>query len=868
MEKIAFISDSVVIFWRPLLLTAGTLTAVFFFLALYLLKARRGVRALIVVPAMVALGLLGARLVHWYCRFGEYDGLRDALTRFSGGFALLGVFAGCLVGAFLLWLLRISPSLGELLDCASIAGCAGIGVGRLAYFFDAADRGLLLDTLRELPWAYPVINSVSGETEYRLATFLLQSMWAGILFVLLLLVYLIFTRRSKLRSGDVCLLFLLLYFSAEIVLDSTRYDVLTFRSNGFVNITQVFGAVAIVFAVALLSIRMVRRRGMRKWYVGLWLLIAVMLGTAGYMEYNVQRHASQALFSYCTMGAALGVIVLSSVVMLAITPAPVRPRQSVLQTAPASRVKRRSFFARHRLGCLMAMLIATLVGALLFLGSRVFVLAGGQLLLRSATSLDLQRKNLTQQDYLDIQQALPDCTIVWNVPIQGKKYPSTSARIEINDPSLGDSAVLRYFTQLEILDARRCTDLSGLENYLTAAGMEDFPCVFTVGGVEVNSTAQEITLENASIEQLHQVLPMLPQLQSVSLEGQLPSTADRIALIADYPQVMFNWMVPLGNRALPSQTETLDLSHQSLSFQELKDILDQMPGLSYVNLLGCGLSDEQMLELAQRYPQCDFLGEVCVAGKTFRTDAAELDLSGQPMASEADVEKMLPCFHQLTRVNMSGCGIDDETMDALNRRYEDIRFVWTVKIQRFDFPTDSIYFYPWKMDNNIMVTTEDLYPLRYCTDLECIDIGHMWEVRSCEWVEYMPNLKYLIIGETGITDISPLSSCKNLIYLEMFTINVTDLSPLLGCTALQDLNLGRVYASPEPLKQMTWLKNLWWANVDKTYGRPCSGAKAVLEPALPNTTMQFDGAHPSAAGWRQLPNYFAMRDLMGMHYLQ
>ena len=864
MEKIAFISDSVVIFWRPLLLTAGALTAVLFFLAFY----RRGVRALVAVPTMAALGLLGARLVHWYCRFGEYDGLRDALTRFSGGFALLGVFAGCLVGAFLLWLLRIAPSLGELLDCASIAGCAGIGVGRLAYFFDAADRGLLLDTLRELPWAYPVINSVSGETEYRLATFLLQSMWAGMLFVLLLLVYLIFTRRSRLRSGDVCLLFLLLYFSAEIVLDSTRYDVLTFRSNGFVNITQVFGAVAIVFAVVLLSIRMVRRRGMRKWYVGLWLLIAVMLGTAGYMEYNVQRHASQAMFSYCTMSAALGIIVLSSVVMLAITPVPVRPRESVSQTAPAARVKRRSFFARHRLGCLMAMLVVTLVGALLFLGSKVFVLAGGQLLLRSATSLDLQRKSLTQQDYLDIQQALPDCTIVWNVPIQGKKYPSTSTQIEIDDPSLGDSAMLRYFSQLEILDARRCTDLPGLEKYLAAAGMEDFPCVFTVGGVEVFNTAREISLENASIDQLHQVLPMLPQLQSVSLEGQLPSTADRIALIADYPQVTFNWMVPLGNRALPSRTETLDLSYQSLSFQELKDTFDQMPGLSRVNLLGCGLSDEQMLELAQRYPQCDFLGEVCVAGKTFRTDATELDLSGQPVASEADVEKMLPCFHQLTRVNMSGCGIDDETMDALNRRYEDIRFVWTVKIQRFDFPTDSIYFYPWKMDNNIMVTTEDLYPLRYCTDIECIDIGHMWEARSCEWVEYMPNLKYLIIGETGITDISPLASCKNLIYLEMFTINVTDLSPLLGCTALQDLNLGRVYASPEPLTKMTWLKNLWWANVDKTYGLPCSGAKAVLEAALPNTTMQFDGAHPSAAGWRQLPNYFAMRDLMGMHYLQ
>ena len=865
MEKIAFISEGIVIFWRPLLITAGALTAILFFLALDLMKACRGVRAFVAVLTMVVLGLLGGRLVHWYCRFGEYHGLRDALTHSTGGFALLGVFAGCLLGGFLLWLLRIVPSLGELLDCASIAGCAGIGVGRLAYFFDSADRGILLDTLRELPWAYPVTNSVSGEAEYRLATFLLQSMWAGILFVLLLLVYLIFTRRSRLRSGDVCLLFLLLYFSAEIVLDSTRYDALTFRSNGFVNITQVFGALAIVFVAVLLSIRMVRRRGMRKWYAGLWLLIAVMLGTAGYMEYNVQRHASQAMFSYCTMSAALGVIALSSIVMLAITPVPaVRARESTFQTDPE---KRPSFVVRHRLGCLRALLIATLVGALLFLGSKVWILAGGQLLLRNAAFLDLQSKSLTQQDYLDIQQALPDSTVVWNVPVQGKSYPSNSAQIEIKNPSLGDSAMLSYFSLLEILDARHCADLSGLDDYLAAAGMEEFPCVFTVGGVEIMNTAQDISLENASIDQLRQVLPMLHNLQSVSLEGQLPSTADRIALIADYPQVTFHWTVSVGNRTLSNKAETMDLSNQTLSFQELTDTFDQMPDLHQVNLLGCGLSGEQMLELVQRYPQCDFLGEVSVAGKTFRTDAAELDLSGQPVASEADVEKMLPCFYQLTRVNMSGCGLDDETMDALNRRYEDIRFVWTVKIQRFDFPTDSIYFYPWKMQNGIMVTTEDLYPLRYCTDLECIDIGHMWEVENCDWVEYMPNLKYLIIGETGITDISPLSSCKNLIYLEMFTINVTDLSPLLGCTALQDLNLGRVYASPEPLKQMTWLKNLWWANVDGLYNRPCSGAKAIMMEALPDTNMQFDGAHPSAAGWRQLPNYFAMRDLLGMYYL-
>ena len=247
-----------------------------------------------------------------------------------------------------------------------------------------------------------------------------------------------------------------------------------------------------------------------------------------------------------------------------------------------------------------------------------------------------------------------------------------------------------------------------------------------------------------------------------------------------------------------------------------------------------------------------------------------MDLSGREITSLDTLEEMLPCFPLLQRVDMSHCGIDDETMEALNQRHEGIQFVWTVVIHGYDFPTDSLYFFPWKLNGGeyMDVTDEDMEALRYCHDIQCVDIGHMWYVTNCEWVRYMPELKYLIIGETGITDITPLSTCKKLVYLEMFTIQVTDLTPLQGCTALEDLNLGRVYdADPEPLTKMPWLKNVWWANVDGTYGRGASNAKQVLTEALPNTQLKFNLEHPTSGGWRQLPNYYAQRDLMGMFYM-
>ena len=215
---------------------------------------------------------------------------------------------------------------------------------------------------------------------------------------------------------------------------------------------------------------------------------------------------------------------------------------------------------------------------------------------------------------------------------------------------------------------------------------------------------------------------------------------------------------------------------------------------------------------------------------------------------------------------MCNCGLDNETMDALNQTYPDIRFVWSIRIRYYDIRTDATYFYPFKLQRDLFINNEEASLLRYCTDMVCIDVGHMGQITDCEWAAYMPELKYLIIGETAISDLSPLSNCKKLVYLELFTIPVTDYSPLLECTALEDLNLGKTYGSTEPIAQMTWLKNLWWCGAP-TRNLPCSNAQEVLPQALPNTTIKLWLEHPTASGWRKLDNYYAMRDYMDMFYL-
>lgn len=304
MDRIAYIFGETFIYWSSIVLTMAVVSAACLFLAFYLYKEKNVVAAATVIPLSVVLSLVLARFMHWYCRADSYFSFASAMTDYSGGgYALLGVFAGCSLAAVIVRATKITENLPSLLDSMSLAGCAGIAVGRLSCFFNTQDRGQIIASVQSLPWVYPVTNSVSGAQEYRLATFMIQAMVTTVVFIALF-VYAART-RGKRRDGDLTLFFLLLYGATQVVLDSTRYDSLFFRSNGFISIVQVVSALATGLACAVFSVRLVQRQGFKKWYIGLWTVFAAFVGLGCYMEYHVQRHGDQPVFAYSFMSLAL-----------------------------------------------------------------------------------------------------------------------------------------------------------------------------------------------------------------------------------------------------------------------------------------------------------------------------------------------------------------------------------------------------------------------------------------------------------------------------------------------------------------------------------------------------------------------------------
>ena len=122
-------------------------------------------------------------------------------------------------------------------------------------------------------------------------------------------------RKRKIKDGDIFFLFLGAYCISQIVCDSTRYDALVFRSNGFVSMVQILGLVALLFITVVFSVRLIKNKGFKAWYIAFWVGVAGMLGLAGYMEYFVQNNGTKALFAYSVMSGALVILYVILLVM-------------------------------------------------------------------------------------------------------------------------------------------------------------------------------------------------------------------------------------------------------------------------------------------------------------------------------------------------------------------------------------------------------------------------------------------------------------------------------------------------------------------------------------------------------------------------
>ncbi len=75
--------------------------------------------------------------------------------------------------------------------------------------------------------------------------------------------------------------------------------------------------------------------------------------------------------------------------------------------------------------------IAACLAAVTFLRTHIWL--GEGFVARDVEALDLREQGMTREDYESVRKKLPQCDILWEVPVQGATYPSDSTQLRLKD---------------------------------------------------------------------------------------------------------------------------------------------------------------------------------------------------------------------------------------------------------------------------------------------------------------------------------------------------------------------------------------------------------------------------------------------------
>lgn len=549
----------------------------------------------------------------------------------------------------------------------------------------------------------------------------------------------------------------------------------------------------------------------------------------------------------------------------------------------------------------LAAILLILAGSLVWLLG-TYHIVDGTLYRKDLTDLDLRGQEISAEHYEKLQEKLTDTPIRWDVPFQDGLLADDTQEVTVTRLSAEDARILaKFLPKLRRVDARDCSDFENLVWLKQACPALQVEYRVPVGGKTYAGTAVQLTLSSIAEEEL-ECLNYFPFLKTVTVTGGRPEVLKQLRDRCKEANLTFRMQI--GNEVLEETAMNVTLTGIT---EEALPLLQLLPELKTLHLIEPVAGGAQVVALAESLDDVKVTWEKTVLGLTFRQDAKQIDLTDaialgegerlgdktgyqyslefpvqgtqeevptavkisqyHPIADKteqtkdliAEVEAAMAYFPEAEEVLMLGGMLHNVHMDKFRENHrEDYKVVWSVRCGKLLTRSDATFFMPVKY-HVYYLSDGEAYNLRYLKDAVAVDIGHM-NVSDISFVKYMPNLEYLILAHTSIQYIEPIRSCQKLKFLEVDWTGIRDLSPLVDCKTLEDLNVGNTGADLEPLKQMTWLKNLW------AIFR--GGSVYAVSQALPNTKVVSSGNATVASGWRDLPNYYAMRDALKMYYMK
>lgn len=383
-------------------------------------------------------------------------------------------------------------------------------------------------------------------------------------------------------------------------------------------------------------------------------------------------------------------------------------------------------------------------------------------------------------------------------------------------------------------------------------------------GVRYPADCTEIDLSNmdtVDVPTLISDLSAFDKVSVVTFGAKRIKVSERDALVSAHPDIRFQVVATYDvcGKEVREDCESLDLTDVTPD-ETLAEQLSCLKNLKSVDLHGVDLSQEEKLKLIRELPHVEFGMTAVLAGQEYETSIETLDLNKKKIGDLTEFDQALALFPKLTKVEMCGCGISNEDMAALCESHPSIKFAWRVYLGQWSLRTDDVAFSVLIVNyKHKRLRTPDVQVLKYCPDLQALDLGHQ-ALTDLSWIpEYVPELRILILADNAISDLTPLAQLKHLHYLEFFVNRVTDVTPLAQCKELVDLNI-----SYNPIRDVTALydlpiiERLWLESIQA----PAAQVNA-LKQAHPNATVINVGSGSVDQGWRTHQRYY---DMIQMYY--
>ena len=494
----------------------------------------------------------------------------------------------------------------------------------------------------------------------------------------------------------------------------------------------------------------------------------------------------------------------------------------------------------------------------------------GLMTLSDPEMIDLRGNTISAEQYSALKERFPGCDIIWDVPLSSGPHSSLSESLTLRSFDHSDIELMKYFPVLSSVDLSG----SGVSSDDFRALESALPECILICDVNINNRMYPLFSDHISLNggdfsasEINAVLQELTLLKEVTVSDCRLTADEQKELTDRYPDIEFGWDIDLcGSRFSNDVTE---LRLKGFSGNKMDELIKCAPLLKKVELIDLGGSVQDLNDICRIRDAFDMARVECdfrFLDRQISTDERELELSNIKNIDVTDFDLVTKAMPDLEKVVMCDCGIPDETMDELNHKYEGVRFVWTVYVTKY-YPlrTDRTYFCGSDRPNAgyvaVSLNDEEIQPLKYCTDIVAMDLGHMHFTRL-DFVKDMKQLKYLVISCGMIHDISAVSELESLYWLEMFNNDIKDISPILECKNLRYLNIGSCTGfDRSPVFEMDFLDYLWYP-----YNYFSDEEIERLQAALPNTVCYLDNENANAVsrGWREMDAYNELRDLMHM----